>query len=117
MHPALSPDDRWLAYVSLGSGRPEVWVRPFPNTADASWQVSTNGDTDPMWAKSGQELFYRSEGAELMAVPITESPTTFVNGEPRPLFSTRDYVRLHLPPDLHPGLGVFGVPSRDAVGG
>ena len=30
--PALSPDSRWLAYVSEESGRPEVYVRPFPNT-------------------------------------------------------------------------------------
>ena len=92
MHPALSPDDRWLAYVSLGSGRPEVWVRPFPNTDDGSWQVSTAGGTEPMWAHSGRELFYRSEDGEFMSVPIMESPTTFVHGGPQPLFPTRDYV-------------------------
>jgi hypothetical protein len=37
-------------------------------------------------------LFYRSEGDEMMSVPITESATTFVHGEPQPLFSTRNYV-------------------------
>jgi len=26
----LSPDDRWLAYVSDDSGREEVYVTPFP---------------------------------------------------------------------------------------
>ena len=89
--PALSPDGRWLAYMSLGSGRPEVWVRPFPNTGDGSWRVSTAGGTEPLWAHSGRELFYRSEGDEMMSVPITESATTFVHGEPQPLFSTQDY--------------------------
>ncbi len=92
MHPAVSPDGRWVAYTSLESGRPEVWVRPFPNSKDGSWQVSRGGGTEPLWAHSGTELFYRSEGQELMAVPITPSATTFVHGDPTPLFSTMEYV-------------------------
>jgi len=88
--PALSPDGRWLAYTSLGSGRPEVWVRPFPNTGDGEWRVSAAG-YEPLWAHSGRELFFRSAGEEMMAVPIEESATTFVPGDPQPLFSTRDY--------------------------
>ncbi len=28
--PKLSPDDRWLAYVSNESGRDEIYVSPFP---------------------------------------------------------------------------------------
>ena len=89
--PALSPDGRWLAYTSLGTGRPEVWVRPFPNTEDGEWRVSTDGGSEPLWAHSGRELFYRSAGGEMMSVPIEESTTTFVHGDARPLFPTRDY--------------------------
>ena len=40
MSPAVSPDGRWLAYVSDESGRDEVYVRPFPDVASARWQVS-----------------------------------------------------------------------------
>ena len=58
--PKLSPDGRWLAYSSDESGRQEIYVRPFPNTGDAKWQVSTNGGYFPMWAHSGGELFYRT---------------------------------------------------------
>jgi len=43
LYPALSPDGRWLAYSSNESGTAEVYVRPFPETASAKWQVSTAG--------------------------------------------------------------------------
>ncbi len=54
--------------------------------------MSRNGGSEPLWAHSGRELFYRSEGEELMTVPLTPSATTFVYGEPTPLFSVKDYV-------------------------
>jgi serine/threonine-protein kinase len=47
---ALSPDGRWLAYESNETGRLEVFVRPFPNTGAAKWQVSTSGG----WPRSGR---------------------------------------------------------------
>ena len=37
--PALSPDGRWMAYVSDESGRSEVYVRSFPNVEDTQRQV------------------------------------------------------------------------------
>ena len=40
LHPALSPDGRWLAYTSNESGIDEVYVRPFPDVGSARWQVS-----------------------------------------------------------------------------
>ena len=54
----LSPDGRWLAYQSNESGRDEVYMRPFPNLEAGRWLVSTNGGTTPLWARSGEELFY-----------------------------------------------------------
>ncbi len=87
--PAVSPDGRWLAYVSNESGRSEVYVRPFPNTNDFKWLVSTNGGQEPVWAHSGRELFYRG-GGNLMSVEVLPGPT-FVTGERRVLFSTRGF--------------------------
>jgi hypothetical protein len=43
MFPALSPDARWLAYGSDESGTIKIYVRPFPETSTAKWQVSTSG--------------------------------------------------------------------------
>jgi serine/threonine-protein kinase len=87
--PAVSPDGRWLAYVSNESGRSEVYVRPFPNTNDGKWLVSTDGGWEPVWAHSGRELFYRG-GQTLMSVEVLQGPT-FVPGERRVLFSTQEF--------------------------
>jgi serine/threonine-protein kinase len=54
---SLSPDGRWMAYVSNASGQAEVFVRPFPQ-ARSQVQVSTNGGLSPVWAHNGRELFY-----------------------------------------------------------
>ncbi len=83
--PAVSPDGRWLAYVSFETGEEQVYVRPFPNVNDAKWLVSTDGGTQPKWAKSGRELFYRSATPEMVAVDILPG-STFTTGEHRVLF-------------------------------
>ncbi len=88
--PALSPDERWLAYVSDESGRREVYVRPFPNVDEARWLVSAGGGSEPLWSRSGRELFYRSGTNDMVAVEILAGPT-FSRAEPRVLFSMRDY--------------------------
>jgi serine/threonine-protein kinase len=90
--PALSPDGRWLAYISDESGQNEVYVRPFPNTGDAKWQVSTAGGREPLWAHNGRELFYRSESREFVVAEIITEPM-FSIGEQRVLFSSRPYER------------------------
>ncbi len=91
--PTLSPDGRWLAYVSNESGRAEVYVRPFPNTGDGRWQISAEGGQEPVWAHSGQELFYRTTGSpvEQMVMEIKPGPT-FVAGERKTLFPLSRYL-------------------------
>jgi serine/threonine-protein kinase len=84
--PKLSPDGRWLAYSSDEAGRQEIYVRPFPNTGDAKWQVSTNGGYWPLWSHRGDELFYRTAQRELVAVDVLPGPT-FAMGERHVLFT------------------------------
>jgi hypothetical protein len=55
--PAISPDGKWLAYVSDQTGREEVYVQPWPLTG-AKFQVSRNGGRAPLWSKDGTELFF-----------------------------------------------------------
>jgi serine/threonine-protein kinase len=80
----VSRDGHWLAYEANESGRSEIYVRPFPNVDAGKWQVSTNGGTQPLWARNGQELFYESMGA-LMRVPV-KTGSSFEAGTPRKLF-------------------------------
>ena len=80
----VSPDGRWLAYESDESGQLEVYVRPFPDIDSGRWQVSTDGGTQPVWARSGGELFYRS-GDAVMSVPV-EASASFVSRNPEVLF-------------------------------
>ena len=70
-----SPDERWLAYMSDRSGRDEVWVMSFPDGA-FNKLVSRDGGSQPIWAKSGTELFYRRHqpGAGMQILKVTFGP-------------------------------------------
>jgi serine/threonine-protein kinase len=70
--PVLSPDGRWLAYVSDLSGMNEVYVNSFPDPGGRR-QVSIDGGTEPVWSPDGTELFYRN-GAALMAAAVETTP-------------------------------------------
>jgi Tol biopolymer transport system component len=65
----FSPDGRWVAYSSDESGRPEVYVQPFPATG-SKWQISNNGGHQPAWRHDGRELFYLSGDRRLMAASL-----------------------------------------------
>jgi len=89
-HPDLSPDRKWLAYVSNSSGRKEVYVRPFPNVDDGEWQVSTTGGLLPIWGPSGAKLYFWGP-SHIMAVDI-ESDGGFSAGTTSPLFEHANYI-------------------------
>jgi serine/threonine-protein kinase len=88
--PALSPDGKWLAYVSTESGKPEVYVRPFPDVGSAKWQVSLSGGTTPVWAHSGRELFYLDGNRAMVSVAVRPGATFTVAGQ-RVLFPAVEY--------------------------
>jgi Tol biopolymer transport system component len=88
---SLSPNGKWLAYISDESGRYEVYVTAFPNPG-GKWAISSSGIdplTTPSWSADGKELYYDSSG-KIMAVPITNTES-FQFGTPQPLpMSTTD---------------------------
>ena len=92
-HPALSPDGKWLAYVSNESGRPEVYVQPYPTGPRVP--VSSGGGTAPAWTADGRELFYLAPlpgdmpGFRMMFVAVTTTGTAFSAGAVRKLFEGR----------------------------
>ena len=79
--PTLSPDGRFVAYVSDASGQYEVYVLPFPEGGSRT-TVSNNGGRQPRWSRDGKELFY-VEGGTLVAVPVEASPKFLVGSVTR----------------------------------
>jgi serine/threonine-protein kinase len=88
-HPAISPDGRWMAYVSDDSGRFEVKVRPYPDLG-AITQVSINGGSEPTWSPDGREIYYRRQrGEQVMVVSFDPQGPSPRLGQPRLLFEGR----------------------------
>jgi Tol biopolymer transport system component len=101
-HGNLSPDSRWVAYMSNESGRTEVYVRPFVRPTDKAgtsgppvpqsggqWQISTIGGIFPRWSRDGRELYYLDPDAQMIAVPIRATGASLEPGDPAVLFQTR----------------------------
>jgi Tol biopolymer transport system component len=82
--PAVSPDGRWLAYVSDETGHGEVYLREIAENAQ-QWQVSRGGGENPRWRRDCRELFYAALDGTLTAVEIATRPEPRI-GAPRPLF-------------------------------
>ena len=89
----LSPDDRWIAYLSDESGRQELYVQAFgpgakPGAAPASgkWMVSKNGSAGmARWRNDGKELVYLSSDGAVMSVDVT-ADSAFHASLPKMLF-------------------------------
>jgi eukaryotic-like serine/threonine-protein kinase len=85
--PRISPNGRWLAYVTNESGRREVCVTRFPDAA-GKWPVSVGGGGWPIWRPDSRELYYRAPDGKLMAVTVGAG-SEFVAGAPQALFAPR----------------------------
>lgn len=84
-HAQVSPDGRWLTYVSNESGSDEIYVDRFP-TRGAKQQVSAGGGVQPRWRRDGKELYYLAPGLKLTTVPVSGNDAlTF--GSPAELFT------------------------------
>ena len=89
-YPSFSPDGKWIAYSSDESGRPEIYVRAFPDRG-GKWQVSNGGGAYPMWSRNGRELFFETVDDLIMVAGYTVKGDSFVPDKPR-LWSTKKLV-------------------------
>jgi serine/threonine-protein kinase len=80
----VSPDGRWIAYVSRQSGLDEVFVRAFPSGA-GKWQASSGGALMPLWSPTRRELYWIG-GPSMYAVDYEAAGNTISFGTPRKLF-------------------------------
>ena len=67
---AISPDGRWMAYISEETGDFEVYVQPYPNPGGSKWRITSSGGRDPVWSRDGRDLFYQRD-ITTFAVRIT----------------------------------------------
>ncbi len=61
----ISPDGKWIVYVSDESGRPEIYVQSFP-TPGSKYQVTTGGGAQSAWTADGRSLTFGVEGEPLV---------------------------------------------------
>ena len=108
-HARLSPDGRWLAYVSNEAGREDVYVQSFP-PGQGKWMISNAGGTHPVWRRDGRELFYIQAQRSLMSVEI-RSGTLAEPGRPQQLMETPGSGLFDVTPDGQRFL--FSAPSRE----
>jgi serine/threonine-protein kinase len=86
----VSPDGRWVAFVSNESGRREVYVRTYPDVGAGKWQISRGGGTNPRWAPDSRGVYF-SDTSGLMKATFGSGPEI---GAPVPVPNSqrlRDY--------------------------
>jgi eukaryotic-like serine/threonine-protein kinase len=83
----ISPDGRWVAYVSNESGQPEVYITSFPE-GKGKWKVSSSGGFYPAWRGDGKELLYANISDDFFACPVNMKASEIEVGTPQHLFHT-----------------------------
>jgi Tol biopolymer transport system component len=66
----VSPDGRWLAYVSDESGVSDIYATPWPRGARV--RVSFAGGTRPRWSRDGRSVFFL-RGSQIMRADLSGS--------------------------------------------
>ena len=84
----LSPDGRWLAFVSNENSRFEVYVQPMPPTG-GKWLVSRGGGVQPQWSADGRQLHYIAPDRKLMVVEVRTEGAAFAPSVATALMDTR----------------------------
>ena len=82
----VSPDGRWIAYVSDESGVNEIYVAPFSGGA-GKWQVSSGSAAMPAWRGDSKELFFFSAPDNTVtAAEVSATGADFAVDSIKPLF-------------------------------
>lgn len=83
----VSPNGKYVAYVSRESGRREVYVRKLDGSG-SKWQISTENADNPRWNGDGTELYYMTNDNKIKAVKV-DTRDNFKAENPVELFELR----------------------------
>jgi serine/threonine protein kinase/Tol biopolymer transport system component len=92
-HGKVSPDNRWIAYVTDESGKEEVWIASFPS-GESRRQVSVGGGTSPEWGDGSKEIWFISDDKQVMAVSFKAGQPGVDVSTPRALFRIGNLVEV-----------------------
>jgi len=83
----VSPDNRWIAYMSSETGRDEIYVQPFSVGGQASgkWMVSRGTRGMARWRADSKELMFVNGDGAVVAVDVAAGPA-FQASAPKKLF-------------------------------
>ena len=113
--PRLSPDGRWLAYVSKEDGSAgQLYIRPMTG-GGRRVQVSTNTANLGVWSPDGRRIYYRGPGPPgtpvgIWAADVTTAPILSVS-KPRLLFANEEFTNSF---DVSPDGTRFVMVTRDS---
>ncbi|MEO8465738.1 MAG: winged helix-turn-helix domain-containing protein [Gammaproteobacteria bacterium] len=85
MQARISPDGKWIAYVSDESGAAEVYAQHYPQLGER-YKVSADGGGQPQWRHDQREMFYIAPDHTIVAVPVDPSGGQPTFGSPQRLF-------------------------------
>jgi eukaryotic-like serine/threonine-protein kinase len=113
----FSPDGRWIVYMSVESGQPEIYVEPFPPTG-SKYQITTTGGMSPLWSPDGKQIFYigiTGPQRQLPSVDVHTQPSFgFANPTKLPIGRIATRPTMNRPYDITPDGKEFLIVYRDS---
>ena len=118
----ISPDGRWLAYLSDASGRMELYIKRMPSgpggppampNDEQSLMVSSVGADDPLWSSDGKSLYFSEPPGRWMKADIVTDPELSAS-KPAILFSLDKLRMANDTLAIGPGAGQFTFIQRGA---
>jgi len=106
----VSPDNRWIAYMSSETGRDEIYVQPFAVggvKASGKWMVSKGTRGMARWRNDSKELMFLNGEGAVVAIDVATG-AAFQTSPPKTLFQ----LPLELLSDQNPG--TLADATRDA---
>ncbi len=95
--PSISPDGRWITYVSFETGTSEVYVQPFPE-GSGKWRISNGGGFTPIWNAQGNRIYFSRQDV-IYSVPVTPRGGTIDIGREETVMTIERLLNFDLSPD------------------